>query len=225
MNLIEGNAVKFDTYYRFLVDTNEHINLTSIVDKNEVYIKHFLDSLELARAVPDISLKDYSLIDVGTGAGFPGVPLAIAYPNLHVTLTDSLKKRTDFLSELVDRLGINNVSIFHGRAENLGRDDRFREKYDLVTARAVSKLSTLVEYCGPFIHVGGRFIPLKGSDVEDEMKSAQNAVREIGLKYKDIYKYSLQEEMGSRSLLVYEKVSKTPDRYPRKAGTPSKYPL
>lgn len=225
MDLINQYSDQFELYFNRLVETNKYINLTSIVDKKEVYIKHFVDSLELSRAVPDLSEKEYSLIDVGTGAGFPGLPLAIAYPNLSVTLTDSLRKRLDFLQRLIEELGVKNVSIVHARAEDLGHNKDYREKYDLATARAVANLSTLVEYCGPLIHKNGRFIPLKSAEIDEEIEASKKALNEIGLKTKEILKYELPDNMGSRSLIVFDKISTTPSKYPRKAGIPSKEPL
>lgn len=215
----------FELYFQRLIEYNENVNLTSIVDKNEVFIKHFQDSLEFARALPDIGEKNYKIIDVGTGAGFPGLPLAICYPNIEVTLTDALDKRLNFLRDLSSEMGLKNVHIVHARAEDLGRDPDFRERYDISTARAVSNLSTIVEYCTPLIHKNGLFIPLKSADVISEIDSAKNAISVLGCKIKDLITYDLPEGMGSRSLVVIEKISTTPQKYPRKAGTPSKKPL
>jgi len=216
---------KFEIYYNRLVETNEHLNLTAITDRKEVYIKHFEDSLALARAIKDVEEREYTLIDVGTGAGFPGLPIAIEYPNIKVTLTDSLEKRLNFLRGLVDELGLNNVEIVHSRAEDLGHDIKYREKFDIATCRAVSNLSTIVEYCTPLIHKDGLFIPLKSGDIVSEIENSKRALSILSCKIKDILTYQLSEGMGSRTLIVIKKFSTTPQKYPRKAGTPSKSPL
>jgi len=216
---------QFDIYYERLIETNEHVNLTAITDRNEVYIKHFEDSLALARAIPDVNEKEYTLIDVGTGAGFPGLPMAIEYPNIKVTLTDALDKRLNFLRNLVDELELKNVEIIHARAEDLGHDMKYREKFDIATCRAVSNLSTIVEYCTPLIHKDGLFIPLKSGEVVSEIENSKTAMSILCCKIKGISSYQLSEGMGSRSLIVIKKFSTTPQKYPRKAGTPSKKPL
>lgn len=219
------NIDKFEFYYERLVETNKYLNLTAITEKHEVFIKHFEDSLALANAIPQIDTKEISLIDVGTGAGFPGLPIAIEYPNVKVTLTDSLAKRLCFLNSLVEELQLENVDIIHSRAEDLGHDIRYREKFDIATCRAVSNLSTIVEYCTPLIHNGGLFIPLKSGDVVSEIDHAKRAMSILSCKIKEIMAYELSEGMGSRSLIVIQKLSTTPQKYPRKAGTPSKNPL
>ena len=219
------NTDKFQIYYERMIAFNEKVNLTAITDRQEVFIKHFEDSLRLADAVPDVDNSEYKLIDVGTGAGFPGLPIAIEHPGVEVTLTDALDKRLNFLRELTDELGLNNVKIVHARAEDLGHDPEFREKFDIATCRAVSNLSTIVEYCTPLIHKGGLFIPLKSGEVISEVEAASNAIRVLACKIKGIQTYELSEDMGSRSLIIIEKTSTTPQKYPRKAGTPSKKPL
>jgi len=165
------------------------------------------------------------LIDVGTGAGFPGLPIAIEHPNIKVTLTDSLEKRLNFLRGLVEELELKNVQIIHSRAEDLGHDIKYREKFDIATCRAVSNLSTIVEYCTPLIHNGGLFIPLKSGEVVSEIENSKRAMSILCCKIKEIKTYELSEGMGSRSLIVIKKFSTTPQKYPRKAGTPSKQPL
>jgi len=222
---IQTNIDKFEIYYNRIVETNEFLNLTAITERQEVFVKHFEDSLMLASAIPDIENNEYSLIDVGTGAGFPGLPMAIAYPNIKVTLTDSLKKRLNFLQGLVDELGLQNVEIVHSRVEDLGHDENYREKFDIATCRAVSKLSTIVEYCTPLIHINGLFIPLKSSDFVNEVSEAKHAMSVLSCKINEIKEYKLSSDMGARSLIVIQKFSTTPNKYPRKAGTPSKSPL
>lgn len=219
------NTEKFEKYYQMLIETNEKFNLTAITDREEVFIKHFEDSLKLSDVVKDIGEKSYKIIDVGSGAGFPGIPLAIEYPNIQVCVTDTLRKRTNFLQEVVDALSLKNVKVVWSRAEDLAHDPSYRASFDIATARAVANLSTLTELCGAFVHKDGWFIPYKSAAVDDEISLAKNACGQIGLKLDRVYNYSLSQDMGARSLLIYKKISTTPDRFPRKAGTPSKKPL
>lgn len=173
----------------------------------------------------DLSQKEYSIIDVGTGAGFPGIPLKIAYPNLKITLLDSLNKRVKFLQNVIDELGLNNIEGMHGRAEDYGLNTKYREKYDLCVSRAVANLSTLSEYCLPFVKVGGSFISYKSGTIEEEVKQAKGAIKILGGKIQEVLKFSLEEAEAERSFIVIEKKDRISAKYPRKAGMPSKDPL
>jgi len=212
---------QFRIYYEMLVEKNKVMNLTGITEWDEVLEKHFLDSISLIRAV-DLN-RDLSVMDMGTGAGFPGIPLKIAFPNLKVTLADSLNKRVLFLQEVIDELKLEGIEAIHGRAEDLARDKRYRENYDLSVSRAVANLSTLSEYCLPFVKIGGQFISYKSGEIDEEISSSKSAVFLLGGKVKDIIKFELGE--SGRSFIVIDKINGTPKTYPRKAGTPSKKPL
>lgn len=212
---------QFRLYYEMLVEKNKVMNLTGITEWNEVLEKHFLDSISLIRAV-DLE-KNLTVIDMGTGAGFPGIPLKIAFPKLKVTLADSLNKRVIFLQEVIDALKLEEIEAIHGRAEDLARDKKYREQYDLSVSRAVANLSTLSEYCLPFVKIGGQFISYKSGEIEEEIVSSKSAVFLLGGKIKDTVKFELGE--SGRSFVVIDKVKGTPKTYPRKAGTPSKKPL
>ncbi|GGA46622.1 ribosomal RNA small subunit methyltransferase G [Kroppenstedtia guangzhouensis] len=210
-------------YYRLLVEGNKKMNLTAITDEKAVFVKHFFDSLTPA---PHLSFSEVdSLIDVGTGAGFPGIPLKIAYPHLRLVLLDSLNKRVTFLRETVAQLGLHGVECVHGRAEEVARRPLFRESFDVVTARAVAKLNVLAEYCLPFVRVGGWFVALKGADIEEEVGQARPGVRTLGGKAPDSISLSLPEGMGKRHLIFVTKERPTPKSYPRKVGTPVRNPL
>lgn len=212
---------QFMTYYELLVEKNKVMNLTAITDFNEVLMKHFLDSVSLVRVCNlDQSL---SLMDMGTGAGFPGIPLKIVFPNLKVTLSDSLNKRVLFLQEVIDALNLKDIQAVHGRAEDLAKNSQYRESYDLCVSRAVANLSTLSEYCLPFVKIGGQFVSYKSGSCEDEVEQAKTAVFLLGGKIVNVDKFDLQE--SGRSFVVIEKRAGTPKKYPRKAGTPSKNPL
>ena len=212
---------EFQMYYEMLVEKNKVMNLTGITEWDEVLEKHFLDSISLIRAV-DLN-KEMSVMDMGTGAGFPGIPLKIAFPNLKITLADSLNKRVLFLQEVIDALGLEGIEAIHGRAEDLARDKNYRQAYDLSVSRAVANLSTLTEYCLPFVKIGGQFISYKSGDCEEEVESSKKAVFVLGGKIKDVIKFDLGE--SGRSFIVIDKVNGTPKDYPRKAGTPSKKPI
>lgn len=221
VELSEKQLEQFRLYYEMLVEKNKVMNLTGITEWDEVLEKHFLDSISLIRVV-DLH-SDISIMDMGTGAGFPGIPLKIAFPELKITLVDSLNKRVLFLQEVIDTLGLKYIEAVHGRAEDLARDKKYREQYDLSVSRAVANLSTLSEYCLPFVKLGGQFVSYKSGEVENEVSESKSAVFLLGGKIKDIVKFELGE--SNRSFVVIDKVKGTPKTYPRKAGTPSKKPL
>ena len=217
----EKQLEQFRIYYELLVEKNKVMNLTGITEWDEVLEKHFLDSISLIRVI-DLS-QNISVLDMGTGAGFPGIPLKIAFPNLQITLADSLNKRVLFLQEVIDALKLEGIEAVHSRAEDLARDKNYREQYDLVVSRAVANLSTLSEYCLPFVKIGGQFISYKSGDIEEEVVASKSAVFLLGGKIKDTVKFELGE--SSRSFVLIDKTKGTPKTYPRKAGTPSKKPL
>lgn len=216
---------QFYSYYELLKEWNSFMNLTSILELSEVLKKHFVDSLSLIRAVPDLSQKNYSLIDVGTGAGFPGVPLKIAFPNLKVTLLDSLNKRIKFLNEVVDQLELDQITLIHGRAEDFAKSDKFRESFQICVSRAVANLTTLSEYCIPFVKKGGYFISYKSEKITEEFDYAKNAIHLLGGKFERQIDFLLPDSDIYRNLIIIKKVGITPKKYPRKAGVPSKEPL
>lgn len=221
IELTNSQLNAFETYYDMLIDRNKVMNLTAITEFDEVMDKHFLDSIYLFRS---IELKaDYKLIDIGTGAGFPGIPLKIVFPELKITLLDSLNKRVGFLNDVIDELNLNDIEAIHGRAEDIARDKAYRASYDIAVSRAVANLSTLSEYCLPFVKIGGKFVSYKSGDCADEVDNAKAAIHLLGGKINKIDEFSYSN--NSRSFIVIDKVMNTSNKYPRKAGLPSKKPL
>ena len=223
ITLDENRSQQFQIFYNLLIEWNKVMNLTGITEYEEVVEKHFLDSLALIKAV-DIQ-KVHKIIDIGTGAGFPGIPLKIVYPQLDVTLLDSLNKRVRFLDTVIENAGLCGIKTIHGRAEDYAKQSDYREDYDLCVSRAVANLATLSEYCIPYIRIGGIFIPYKSGDVENEMEQSKNAISILGGYIKDIVKFQLPGTDIRRSFIIIEKVNMTAKKYPRKAGLPSKEPL
>lgn len=214
---------QFLIYYEMLVEWNEKMNLTAITDFQDVMKKHFVDSVSLIKAY-DVT-KSVSIIDVGTGAGFPGLALKIAFPQLRVTLLDSLNKRILFLDAVIDKLNLSDVETIHGRAEDFAKPGKLREKFDLCVSRAVANLSTLSEYCLPFVKKGGMFISYKSEKISEEFEMAENAISFLGGRVKNQVEFTLPDSDIYRNLFVIEKIKETPKKFPRKAGLPSKEPL
>ncbi len=212
---------KFSLYENLLLEWNERINLTAITEDKEIWIKHFIDSCVINQYIKDSS----KVIDVGTGAGFPGIPIKIINDSVELTLLDSLNKRISFLTTICNSLDLKNVYAIHGRAEDYANIIKYRETFDVATARAVSNLATLSEYCIPFVKAGGYFIAMKSGNIDDEIKEAQNSISILGGEVEDVIKYDLLDLGISRSIVLIKKVKKTPSKYPRKAGIPLKEPI
>ena len=223
IDLSEIQLKQFEEFYHLLIEKNKVMNLTGITEFDEVLVKHFLDSLACVKAVDMSKIKTF--MDVGTGAGFPGIPLKIAFPHLHACLLDSLKKRVNFLEESFTILGFQEMEAIHGRAEEFAKNKAYREQYDLCVSRAVSNLATLSEYCLPYVKKGGFFVSYKSGSVKEEAEAAEKAIALLGGKIKEIVYFTLPDTDIERSLVVIEKIKNTPVRYPRKAGTPLKEPL
>ena len=223
IELPDGALELLNRYYEMLIDTNKVMNLTTITEYSEVVIKHFADSAAIG-CITDMN-GNIDVIDVGTGAGFPGIVLKIVYPQLSVVLLDSLNKRVNFLKNVITELGLTGISAIHGRAEDIARNKDYREKFDLCVSRAVANMSSLSEYCLPFVKVGGRFIPYKADGCDEEVKSASKAVNILGGKIRKIESYVIPDTDICRKFVVIDKLRNTSAKYPRKAGLPTKEPL
>lgn len=223
IELTDNQYEQFIKYYEMLIKWNEVMNLTAITEFDEVIVKHFVDSISLIKAI-DVT-KKIEIIDIGTGAGFPGIPLKIAYPNLKITLLDSLNKRVGFLNEVINELDLKDIEALHGRAEDYAKAGQLREKFDLCVSRAVANLATLSEYCLPYVKVGGKFISYKSEKLSEELAVAEKAIGILGGKINTQIEFVLPETEIYRTFMIIDKKKETPKKYPRKAGTPSKDPL
>ncbi|MBQ9766089.1 MAG: 16S rRNA (guanine(527)-N(7))-methyltransferase RsmG [Lachnospiraceae bacterium] len=223
IELDDSKIKQFIDFYEMLVEKNKVMNLTAITEYDEVVVKHFLDSISIGKYV-DFK-EGQTIIDVGTGAGFPGIPLKIAFPMINATLLDSLNKRIKFLEEVRDALELDKLNMIHGRAEDYGQDTNYREKYDYCVSRAVANMSTLAEYCLPFVKVGGYFVSYKSGNIEEELNNAKSALKILGAKVEKVESFILPDSDISRSLVFIKKIEPMKKKYPRKAGLPSKEPL
>lgn len=221
LKLTEKQIEKFYNYMNLLIEWNKKINLTAIVEPKDIILKHFIDSLTIVKYIK----KGETIIDVGTGAGFPGIPLKIVRDDLKITLADSLNKRINFLNEVINKLDLKNIETIHTRAEELGKNKKYREKFDIATSRAVANMSTLSEYLIPFVKVKGRCICMKSSDIDTELENAKKAINILGCKIESKDKFDLPNSDLGRSVIILRKVKNTPSKFPRKAGTPAKEPI
>ncbi|WEV54760.1 16S rRNA (guanine(527)-N(7))-methyltransferase RsmG [Leuconostocaceae bacterium ESL0723] len=222
--LDDAQLSQFDAYFNYLVEWNQKFNLTAITDHDEVYLKHFFDSLTLAFFVPTLQEKAVSLIDIGAGAGFPSVPLKIAFPQLKITMVDALAKRVNFLNGLIEHLGLTGIEAVHGRAEDLGHDRHYRGQFDYATARAVARTSVLAEYTLPFVKADGELLVMKGAAAQTELSDGQAALAALGGQLVAEEHFELPNH-DERYIQVVKKVGPTPKKYPRQAGTPNKKPI
>ncbi len=223
--LNENQINQFNQYFNCLIEANKHVNLTRITAEDDVYLKHFYDSITPLLAFSTVFKSSSSLCDVGAGAGFPSIPLKIMQPDLQVTIVDSLGKRLNFLQDLIAQLGLKDVALVHGRAEDVGQNSRYREQFDIVTARAVANMAVLSEYCLPLVKKGGNFIALKGPKAEDELGTSKKALSILGGKTVAVKQLQLPQSTEERTLILIEKVKATPKKYPRQAGTPHRKPI
>lgn len=223
IDLTDLQVDQFNRFYQMMVEKNKVMNLTGITEYGEVVEKHFIDSLSIAKII-DIN-KVSTVIDVGTGAGFPGIPLKIAFPHLKITLLDSLNKRIKFLNEVINETGLDNISTIHGRAEDFAKQNEYREQFDLCVSRAVANLATLSEYCLPYVKVGGKFVSYKSGEIDEEVENSKTAVKVLGGKISKIEKFQLQGTDIGRSFVEIKKVKNTGKKFPRKAGLPAKEPI
>lgn len=223
IHLSEKQIDQFVLYYQLLIEKNKVMNLTSITEFDEVMKKHFIDSLSLIKVIDPQQIE--SMIDIGTGAGFPGIPLKIAFPHIRVTLLDSLHKRVQFLQEVTDELHLTDIDVIHGRAEDYAKPDSLREKFDLCVSRAVANLSVLSEYCIPYVKLGGNFVSYKSEKIDEEYKEAEHAIQILGGKVKQQFSFELPDTDIHRVLFVVHKCETTPLKYPRKAGSVQKKPI
>lgn len=223
IELNDTQIAQFKKYFELLVEWNEKMNLTAITDFEGVYLKHFFDSISPSFYF-DFT-KVTTVCDVGAGAGFPSIPIKICFPHLHITIVDSLNKRITFLNHLTDELKLDNMRFVHARAEEFGQNAAYREQFDVVTARAVARLSVLSELCIPLAKEGGSFVALKAAAGEEELKDAKKAISTLGCKLKEQFDYLLPVEESERVLYVFDKIKTTPKKYPRKPGVPNKSPI
>ncbi len=225
IELSEVQKEQFATYFHELVETNRVMNLTTITEEDQVYLKHFYDSIVLGFVDEKLLHEELTLCDVGSGAGFPSLPLKIINPKLKITIVDSLNKRIKFLDGLVEKLNLDNVSLVHGRAEEVGKNPQFRESFDVVTARAVAAMNVLTEFCLPLVKIGGQFVAMKSEKAPEELEVAQYAIKTLGGEIKQQESVELPNDAGLRNFIFVGKISKTPKKYPRKPGDPARKPL
>jgi len=223
IELSQKQMEQYEKYYQMLVEWNEKMNLTAITEKPDVYLKHFYDSVSAAFYF-DFN-KPLNLCDVGAGAGFPSIPIKIAFPEIKVTIVDSLNKRITFLEQLSKELGLEGTTFIHDRAETFGQNPSHREKYDVVMARAVARMSVLSELCLPLVKVGGTFVAMKGNQAGEELQVGEKAIAVLGGKLKSAHSFTLPVEESERNILIINKLKATPKKYPRKPGTPNKTPI